>query len=383
MAMNESVEQAPGLSVQEFVRTVHAQVRDQHLKEDNRNPRAKDFVRLREAFDQVYRMRNLVGRMPPRPNTLRARAGAVLVSMVQRLLFWYTPQIARFHGAVTALLDAFCTSLERQSGLVQSFQADLAQLRREIRLPKGLVVSELKIDVTPTRTYNPGPAGTAIQDFSAFYFALQDRFRGSEEDTRKKLRVYLDVIAGLDPQVRRERLVDLGSGRGEWLEMALHAGYDAVGVDASPLAVACCRDRDLQVQQQDALAFLREQPNESIGIVTCFHVLEHCPFEHILMLVKEVVRTLVPGGVLIVETPHPGNLSMAARDFWLDPSHLRPLPPELTEFVLEHFGLRVLRRMELNPHPQELHLPFQELGFMKRLDGELHGPQDYGLIAQR
>ncbi len=378
--MNESAEQAPPLSVQEFVRTVHAQVRDEHLKEDNRNPRARDFARLREAFDQVYRMRNLVGRMPPRPNTLRARAGAVLVRMVQRLLFWYTPQIARFHGAVTSLLDAFCTSLERQSGLVQSFQADLAQLRREIRLPKGVVVSELKIDVTTQRAGNSASPG---QDFSGFYFALQDRFRGPEEDIRKKLGVYLDVLAGLDPRVRRERLVDLGSGRGEWLEMAAAAGYDAVGVDASPLAVAFCRDRDLEVQQKDALSFLKEQPNESIGIVTCFHVLEHCPFEQILMLAKEVVRTLVSGGVFVVETPHPGNLSMAARDFWLDPSHLRPLPPELTEFVLEHFGLRVLRRMELNPHPQELHLPFQELGFMKRLDGELHGPQDYGLIAQR
>jgi SAM-dependent methyltransferase len=378
--MNESAEQAPPLSVQEFVRTVHAQVRDEHLNDDNRNPRARDFARLREAFDQVYRMRNLVGRMPPSPNTLRARAGAVLVRMVQRLLFWYTPQIARFHGAVTSLLDAFCTSLERQSGLVQSFQSDLAQLRREIRLPKAVVVSELKIDVTPPRTYH---SGSPSQDFSAFYFALQDRFRGPEEDIRKKLGVYLDVLSGLDPLVRRERLVDLGSGRGEWLEMAAEAGYDALGVDASPLSVAFCRDRDLQVQQKDALAFLREQPSESIGIVTCFHVLEHCPFEQILMLVKEVVRTLVPGGVVILETPHPGNLTMAARDFWLDPSHLRPLPLELTEFVLEHFGLRVLRRLELNPHPQELHLPFQELGFMKRLDGELHGPQDYGLIAQR
>jgi O-antigen chain-terminating methyltransferase len=381
--MIKSAEQTPGLSVQEFVRTVHAQVRDEHLNENNRNPRARDFARLREAFDQVYRMRNLVGRMPPRPNTLRARAGAVLVRMVQRLLFWYTPQIARFHSAVTSLLDAFCSTLERQSGLLKSFQADLAQLRREIRLPKGLVVSELKIDVTPPRTVSPSLASHAGQDFSAFYFALQDRFRGPEEDIRKKLGTYLDVLAGLDPQVRRERLVDLGSGRGEWLEMAAEAGYDALGVDASPLAVAFCRDRNLQVQQKEALAFLREQPNESIGIVTCFHVLEHCPFEHILMLVKEVVRTLVSGGVLILETPHPGNLSMAARDFWLDPSHLRPLPTELTEFVLEHFGLRVLRRMELNPHPQELHLPFQELGFMKRLDGELHGPQDYGLIAQR
>jgi O-antigen chain-terminating methyltransferase len=278
------------------------------------------------------------------------------------------------------LLDAFCTTLERQSGLVQSFQSDLAQLRREIRLPKAVVVSELKIDVMPPRAYHSAPPN---QDFSAFYFALQDRFRGPEEDIRKKLGIYLDVLSGLDPQVRRERLVDLGSGRGEWLEMAADAGYDALGVDSSPLAVAFCRDRNLRVQHQDALAYLKEQPNESIGIVTCFHVLEHCPFEHILMLVKEVVRTLVPGGVVILETPHPGNLSMAARDFWLDPSHLRPLPPELTEFVIEHFGLRVLRRMELNPHPQELHLPYQELGFMKRLNGELHGPQDYGLIAQR
>jgi len=380
MPITESVIHAPELQVQDFVTAVHAQIREENQQEGKRNPWARDFARMREAFDQAYRTRNLVGRMPPRPDTPRARVGAVLVRLVQRLLFWYTPQIIRFHCAVTSLLDVFCSSLERQSVLVHSFQADLAQLRREIRLPKSGVITQFKFDFT---TAQPAAPANPAQDFNAFYFALQDRFRGPEEDTRKKLRVYLDVFAGLDSHLRAERCLDLGSGRGEWLSLAQEAGYDAVGVEPNPVAAGVCRGRGLKVEQIDALAFLRELPDQSVGVVTCFHVLEHCPFEYVLMLVQEVARTLVSGGVFIVETPHPGNLSMAARDFWLDPSHVRPLPPELTEFMFEHFGLRVLRRLELNPDPQELRLPFQELGFMKRLNGDLHGPRDYGVVAQR
>ena len=121
MPITESAIRAPELQVQDFITAVHAQIREENQQEGKRNPRARDFARMRGAFDQVYRMRNLVGRMPPRPDTLRARVGAVLVRLLQRLLFWYTPQIIRFHCAATSLLDALCSSLERQSILLHSY----------------------------------------------------------------------------------------------------------------------------------------------------------------------------------------------------------------------------------------------------------------------
>ena len=156
-----------------------------------------------------------------------------------------------------------------------------------------------------------------------------------------------------------------------------------MGIDSNPTAIEECRESGFEAIERDALVFLRSAGDGSFAVVSAFHVLEHCPFEYCLNLVYQIARTLKPGGVLLIETPHAGNLLMAAEQFWMDPTHNRPIPLPLMEFLFEYCGLRVVHRLEVNPRPESEHLPFRELDLANRLDLLLYGPQDYALMGRR
>jgi SAM-dependent methyltransferase len=144
-------------------------------------------------------------------------------------------------------------------------------------------------------------------------------------------------------------VADLGCGRGEWLELLGEWGVEATGVDLNAPNVAGMRARGLNVHHADALGWLRAQPEASFAAVTSFHVIEHLPFGVLLRLVQEARRVLMPGGRLIMETPNPENVIVATQTFWLDPTHVRPLPPALLEVVVIDAGLEIEALLRLNP----------------------------------
>lgn len=187
------------------------------------------------------------------------------------------------------------------------------------------------------------PSASAAE--AAFYPALEKHFRGTREEIQTRLAVYRPWIDGAPAG----RVADIGCGRGEWLELLSQWGRDAVGVDANEVLVHQSRERGLAMEQGDAIAWLAAQPDASLAAVTSFHVVEHLPFGVLLALVDQARRVLVPGGVLVLETPNPENLAVATQSFWTDPTHQRPIPPLLLEFIVLHAGLQVLAVPRLNP----------------------------------
>ena len=184
----------------------------------------------------------------------------------------------------------------------------------------------------------------------SFYRDFEDRFRGSRELILWRLSVYLPFIRPLTADgLATRRAVDLGCGRGEWLELLSENGFDASGVDLDMGMLSACHERGLTASQADALSTLQALPDDSIGLISAFHLVEHLPFDMVRALVRESLRVLVPGGLLILETPNPDNLTVGACSFFLDPSHLRPLPSGLLGFVVEHAGFarnKILRIQE-------------------------------------
>jgi SAM-dependent methyltransferase len=222
------------------------------------------------------------------------------------------------------------------------------------------------------------------------YFELERRYRGTEEEIRGRIAAYLPYLAAGGPAL------DLGCGRGEALALLGEHGIAARGVDGSARMVATCRERGLDAVQGDLFAALAAAPPASLGAVVSFHVVEHLPSGALDRLVRLAWGALRPGGVLILETPSPLSLVVGARNFWLDPTHLRPVHPESLRLLYELAGFDPVERLDLRPFPAAERLPEIELSrvpaeqraladavnrLRDHLDDLLYGCQDFALIG--
>jgi 2-polyprenyl-3-methyl-5-hydroxy-6-metoxy-1,4-benzoquinol methylase len=209
------------------------------------------------------------------------------------------------------------------------------------------------------------------------YASFEDEFRGSRQDIKDRCKVYLPILrdAGVTTDI-----VDLGCGRGEWLEVLREEGFEARGVEQNRAMIEQCRERGLEVTASDAIAYLQGLPAASLRAVTGFHFIEHIPFETLIHLLDEIVRTLSPGGLVIFETPNPENIMVSSYNFYLDPTHRNPLPGPMVRFLLESRGLSRVEVMMLNSlyhqveGDDELTIRFNSLFF---------GPRDYAVIGRK
>ena len=182
-----------------------------------------------------------------------------------------------------------------------------------------------------------------------FYRAFEDRHRGTRETIKSRLRVYLPIIRPLLAFDSECKVADLGCGRGEWLELMAEAGFEAHGVDLDEGMLDDCRERGLSASKEDAFTYLRALSDESIAIVSGFHLAEHLSVDYLHNLVRESLRVLKPGGLLIMETPNAENLIVGANNFYMDPTHKRPIPPLSFSFLMEFYGfarIKILRLQE-------------------------------------
>lgn len=211
-----------------------------------------------------------------------------------------------------------------------------------------------------------------------FYRAFEDKHRGSRDLIKTRLRVYLPFIEPLARIYAGAGVIDLGCGRGEWLELLNGAGVPAYGVDLDDEMLADCRVLGLMVKTEDALAALRGLPDASQIAVTGFHLAEHIPFGDLKVLVQEALRVLKPAGLLILETPNPENIVVGTTNFYLDPTHRRPIPPQLLSFLPEHYGFGVVKLLRLQEH--ELLRCDSPVSLIDVLSGV---SPDYAVVAQK
>ena len=166
-----------------------------------------------------------------------------------------------------------------------------------------------------------------------FYKAFEDQHRGSRELIKSRLAVYVPFIKKIQSTHPDAAALDLGCGRGEWLELLQDNQLNASGIDQDDGMLSACRSRGLNVQTGDAIAHLRSVPDDSLSIVSGFHIAEHLSLEDLQILIKESLRILKPAGLLILEAPNTENLVVGTSSFYLDPTHQRPLPSSLLSFL--------------------------------------------------
>jgi 2-polyprenyl-3-methyl-5-hydroxy-6-metoxy-1,4-benzoquinol methylase len=161
------------------------------------------------------------------------------------------------------------------------------------------------------------------------------QFGGSEDQLRKLQKPFVEFSRQSSP------VLDVGCGRGIFLELLAAAGVEAVGVDPSEEAIAVCREKGLKVVSGDACTFLGRNPGRFGGIF-CSHVIEHMAYEDAMAFLELCHPALRPNGKILLLTPNPEDLAVVSEIFWLDPTHVRPYPKLLLKAMLNATGFQVV-----------------------------------------
>ena len=313
------------------------------------------------------------------------------VTRLQEALAQTDERSGRQQEAVTRLQEALAQTDERsarQQEEINRYQDEL-NLQQDQLLPlqnqiQAQVDSSQELDGRfSALSRSLGFEHAQNPAFDRWYQNLQDLHRGSGEALAKAQASYLSYFEPLSSLLKPAGpILDLGCGRGEWLSLLANQGWQVLGVDSSELVVDVARENGLEVQLGDLLTVLEAQPANSLAAVTAFQVIEHLPFETIVALVHAAFRALLPGGILLLETPNPENIQVAAYSFWMDPTHKKPIPPPLIMDLSYHAGFRDGLVLRQNPWPNWDQTP-AEPSFEGQMNQRLFGPQDYAVLAYK
>ena len=228
----------------------------------------------------------------------------------------------------------------------------------------------------PANGYTAANEANELMDL--LYSSLEDEFRGSRADIKEAFQVYVPILKAANVS---DRILDVGCGRGEWLEVLKDEGLAARGVDVNQISIRECSELQLDVSEADALTHLQSLPDAALNCVTAFHLVEHLPLPTLVTLIDESLRVLRSGGLFIIETPNPENVIVGSCNFYFDPTHRNPLPPLTMKCILESRGFDRLETLDLHPMLAERLKETDEL--TKRFNQFFYGPMDYAIVARK
>lgn len=221
--------------------------------------------------------------------------------------------------------------------------------------------------------------------FSIDYFDFENSFRGSREHIKKIQKIYLPYFSG------KRKVVDLGCGRGEFVELLLENQVGVFGIDMYQPYVEYCKMLSLPVEQGDAICYLKNQRN--LDGIFVGQVVEHLEIEQIIELCQVAYEKLEKGCYLIMETPNPTSLAIYTEAFYEDPSHNKPVHPRTLKYLAEKAGFSEVEILytESSRMPYSIPALDESIGknvsqfnqAMRRVSALLYGSQDYALIAKK
>ncbi len=322
---------------------------------------------------------------------LLGRLGELVSALVQHL-----QQVLPLMDARDRVATALATT--RSELILEAFDRRLESLGRRV---EGLGALRDRVEAVSEQVGaiavalaagSPAPAQAAAVSRAAddsLYAAFENRFRGSREELRERLLPYVELFAGQAP------VLDLGCGRGEFLELLREAGVEARGVDLNARFAQDCRSRGLDVVSADLLAHVRDAADASLGGIFAAQVVEHLPPAVLLEALGECHRALRRGGLMVLETVNPRSVVGLLEVFNRDLTHQKPLHPETLSFLAAAKGFSEIRvelrspveptdRLQPIPHPG---LPPASASVLNenvaRLNALLFGPREYALVARR
>ena len=213
--------------------------------------------------------------------------------------------------------------------------------------------------------HNPQFTSPASDDYK--YVGFEDAFRGSDHAIADKLRAYVPLFAG------RTSVLDIGCGRGELLSAFTAAGVGARGIDTNTGMVAVARERGLDAQQADALAYVATLPDASLDGLIATQVIEHLEPSYLMRLIDAAARALQPGAPIVLETINPACWLAFFSSYIRDLTHVRPVHPETLQYLLRASGFTRVEIRYSAPVPDHMKMKTIDLpaGVLAPSDAEV------------
>ena len=185
------------------------------------------------------------------------------------------------------------------------------------------------------------------------YVDFENEFRGDTESILSQFSKYDALINLIIKDIDNPILVDIGSGRGEWLQKWSNKIDDCSGIENDPDMIAICREKDLNIIDGDALTILQTLPSNSVSILSMFHMIEHVDHEKSKIILSECCRVLSDEGIFIIETPSIDNLIVSTNTFYLDQTHISHINPDALKFSMKTIGFKEVNDFYINGGPMK------------------------------
>ncbi|MBB2182842.1 methyltransferase domain-containing protein [Lachnospiraceae bacterium MD1] len=219
------------------------------------------------------------------------------------------------------------------------------------------------------------------------YFSFENHFRGSRSAIKKSQEIYIDYFTN------KGEIIDLGCGRGEFLELLQEKGIQVTGVDAYAEFVEYCKAKGLNAIQADAITYINSLENDSIGGIFASQLVEHLETNQLVQLCQDAYKKLKFGGYFILETPNPTSLSIFMNAFYIDPSHNKPVHPKTLEYFMQQSGFKDIEIIYTEQSKVGYQLPLlngENISNLSEFNDGINcisniifGSQDYAIIAKK
>jgi SAM-dependent methyltransferase len=342
-----------------------------------------------EALWDVSAERPFLSR-PGRWGRLRGLLLTPAKGALRKLMRWYVEPLAadqrRFNAAVLRLADGLSERADAGQVALEDASDTLTALIQELRSRVDALSNQARLAVeieerlTRLERRGRGPSAAApalpagpIPD----YFAFESRMRGPTESVRERQLLYVEDFREAAP------VLDLGSGRGEFLVLLREAGIEARGVDLDSDMVAYSSGEGLDVEQAGALEYLEGLDNGAVGGIFAAQLVEHLPPPALLRLLELAAAKLRPGGLLVAETINPLS-PLSLRNYYADLTHAQPLVPETLELLARQSGFASVEVRFANEPEEKLAEPADPTiaANVRRLNELLFAPLDYAILAR-
>lgn len=301
------------------------------------------------------------------PKKLRDIEGAIHHDRIERMALQEKTTISNIR--LIELIEEF----KNKDGLILEYVTTISDLKHQIASTPSAPKQGKFVEDNVRKTFADD------HSLDDFYLKFENKFRGEEKTILQRLQVYLPYFTNRNETLNKLPVLDIGSGRGEFLEMLSQENIEVMGLDLNGEMVKQSKAKGYKTIEEDALSYLSAQKKNSFSAICGFHIVEHIPFPDLMKIFNECFRTVHAGGSVIFETPNPENLTVGALNFNYDPSHLKPIPPQLLAFCLEHIGFTDIKILPL--HPEKVVVNADPL--VAEALTRIFGPRDYAVVAKK